>query len=850
MAEFAFRVLHISDLHASPSDAWRRERVLGEAWDKNLDELRAEGDFDLVCFTGDVATAGAAPEYDLATRFVDELLARVGLPRERFFVVPGNHDVERGVERERWARVRAQLGDCEATRVARWAAGQGALPGFVEGDLAALLSRQMQYRRWVREGLGRAALDPAASPHGQLGYRATLSLPGRPFDVHVLGLDSAWLCGDDNDAGKLRLTDAQIGRLATDAEGRPLRGFRLALLHHGLDELADAGRSRALLAEYADLVLRGHFHEPAAVEWANPDRRLRQLVAGCLYESDRYPNACQAIRVTTDGDGRPLRYDVRFRAWSTEGGFWYDDGGLYRQAEHGRLRWSVDGGSAAHAPTPGDTRGSWAAAAAERFVGRGGELLEIERHLLAGEGAARPVAICALRGMPGVGKSFLADRFAQLHGVRFPGGYERLVLDPQAPAPARADLLRTLADRWTLSVSAARLAEGVRARLLNPPTLLHVENVDSRPAAALAAELAAALPGCALLFSGRFQDLGAAAAWGRVEVRPFDAGDALAQLEAELQDTPREPKSEYERLVGALGGLPLALHLAAGHLRAGLRVAAFLQRLWATGLALEPVDPADPALLADRTRALLSRTFELSLELLRAQLGDEAERAEGALRALACGPPAGVGAELGAALAGLEVGVFEHLTSATRGLSLVEALPRAGGGWSWRLHPLLAELLRRGAGTAGAATTFERLTAWFLERLPERSAERGDEQGQAWTAVHAETESLRWWLERVPAGDQPRVARAADLIADVSQMRGDWAEALRIRRAYELPVYERLGDAPARATCLGKIADVLEACGKVDEALRIRREEQPQLYAHLNDMRSNTVSMGKIAGVR
>jgi serine/threonine protein kinase len=61
--------------------------------------------------------------------------------------------------------------------------------------------------------------------------------------------------------------------------------------------------------------------------------------------SDRYRNACQLIELTIDRPGKPIIVDVRFRAWSTDGGFWYDDASLYRAATRGRLRFTID-------PTP------------------------------------------------------------------------------------------------------------------------------------------------------------------------------------------------------------------------------------------------------------------------------------------------------------------------------------------------------------------------------------------------------------------------------------------------------------------------------------------------------------------
>jgi tetratricopeptide (TPR) repeat protein len=69
-------------------------------------------------------------------------------------------------------------------------------------------------------------------------------------------------------------------------------------------------------------------------------------------------------------------------------------------------------------------------------------------------------------------------------------------------------------------------------------------------------------------------------------------------------------------------------------------------------------------------------------------------------------------------------------------------------------------------------------------------------------------------------------------IADILQARGEFDEALRIRREEQLPVYERPGRcALEKAVTHGPgIADILQARGELDEALRIRREEQLPVY--------------------
>src|SRR5262249_51826436 len=184
---------------------------------------------------------------------------------------------------------------------------------------------------------------------------------------------------------------------------------------------------------------------------------------------------------------------------------------------------------------PGGPRGVGVAAemhqgVAELFVGRVDELAEIERVLL--PCSPMPVAIGALQGVPGVGKSYLADRFAYLHKDRFPGGYVKVSLSPDLPRSAE-ELGGDLAGKVDLPWAGAGRWQQLLARLQQRRTLVHIENADAEDLAFATAELAARLKGCSLLVSGRCQQILETPGWHRVEVREFREAAALAQIEEE-----------------------------------------------------------------------------------------------------------------------------------------------------------------------------------------------------------------------------------------------------------------------------------------------------------------------------
>ncbi len=341
---YQLRFLHISDLHARgprENEPWRRRRVLGPAWKRHLDTIQEEeGAVDLVFFTGDAAQSGKPDEFAEAAEFLESVRDILHLDADRVFTVPGNHDIDRSIAASAWERIRMHAAaKPDLLGVSRWMNEIGRAPlGFDESWRVAVLERGQAYRDWVRDTLKRPELAPAG-----LGYRVTVNLPGWAIPVHIVGLDTGWLCGDNADAGRLLVTENQVGRLATDDHGEPLGGLRIALMHHPLHELADGGAAKRLLADSVDLVLRGHLHQTEIQEILDPDRRLREIAAGSLYEgglADTYGNSCRFVRMELDSQGRPVEAMVRIRSFSPRGGHWFDDDGLYRESKGGKVIWT------------------------------------------------------------------------------------------------------------------------------------------------------------------------------------------------------------------------------------------------------------------------------------------------------------------------------------------------------------------------------------------------------------------------------------------------------------------------------------------------------------------------------
>jgi len=91
--------LHLSDWHQHGKDFDRK--VVLDALKRDI-ENRSEisptlANLDFFFFTGDLANFGIEAEYNTAqTEFLEPVHKATGVSIERVFIIPGNHDIDRG----------------------------------------------------------------------------------------------------------------------------------------------------------------------------------------------------------------------------------------------------------------------------------------------------------------------------------------------------------------------------------------------------------------------------------------------------------------------------------------------------------------------------------------------------------------------------------------------------------------------------------------------------------------------------------------------------------------------------------------------------------------------------------
>lgn len=858
------RILHLSDLHMGQERGaarWRLRDVLGQAWRDNLDAIAQDRPVDLVCFTGDLAFSGKPEQYREAGEAIDFLLRRLKLDQSRFFCVPGNHDIDRDLEADAWRQLR-DAHDVRPEDFDPWIAGQRTPRSCDDRWRDAVLLRRGAYDDWLTT-FGLDHLLPKHHRHGRLGYRITFAPDelGNAAPLHIVGFDSAWLAGDgdhrEQDNANLRLTREQVGRLLSDDNGDALTGHAIGLMHHPFSNLIEnesQSMPGLMSRKGLGLLLHGHLHDLRLEEWASPRHGLYISSAGSQYQRNDLPNTIHLLDVDLSSGEKLHPVGVWVRAWSPEG-FWHDDNSRYAGMQNGRLQ-LVPEPITPFTPTPGT------------FVGRTGELDQLRAALLpAARGTdTRPTVICcAIDGMPGVGKTRLAEEFVGddwRETLGLPKGTPqqdycaRLALG-QDDRRSAEDLAAAVLAGYQRNVPVDQAINALREVLLSGPggrRLLLIENVDGPAQAKAVATLVTRLSGCALLVTARYRDL-AGAGWERIPVAPLPLAQAIDLLRNRIA-LGRKPHplkdDEATALVQRLGYLPLALHIAGSHLGRGLSPQGFHEQLETHRLALGPVAASDAANNSDAARSVIAGAFAISWDLW-CRLVDVDRQA--ALVALSHGPAAGVGDALGAVIADLSRIDYEDCTIEADSLSLLEVdFVKQDGEIirRVRLHPLIAEFLRNHGGVDDEIVAI-RLLNWCNIEFgmgPERPT-----KNPAWDFLRFETpEALRWLARSLRLVNDRREKKSlnAELhgkIAGILQDQGEFTDSLKMYRDEVLPIYEKLGDMYSSAITRGQIANILQSSGDLVQALRIRREEELPVYERLGDVRSRAITQGKIAHI-
>ena len=272
----AIKWLHLSDLHFRTSQAWSQDVVLRTLLEDVRARYSGSNSPDLIFITGDIAYSGLADEYVLAEEFIKKLLDVTSLGSERLFLVPGNHDIDRGRAEDVLYGVHQRLRD--PLEVDRFFAS--------EERRRLLFLRQEAYRTFANR-----ISPPDNGGYTNSSYAHSKQVVTGPITVRVLLLDSSWLSeGGPAERGTLLVGERQV--IDSDTPTK-VHALKFAILHHPFSWLRDFEQVQIenLLIERVHVVLRGHVHseDQRTVEFQG--NRTTIFTAGASFETRTADNS-------------------------------------------------------------------------------------------------------------------------------------------------------------------------------------------------------------------------------------------------------------------------------------------------------------------------------------------------------------------------------------------------------------------------------------------------------------------------------------------------------------------------------------------------------------------------------
>lgn len=304
-------LLHISDIHFRAPDCVNpdldpdrpyRTRMVQDARART----EALGHVGAILIGGDIAFKGDPQEYAAAFAWLKELAEACMCPLERVFVIPGNHDVDRGV-------------------IARSPAVRNAQQALLQ---AAPHQRERELRTQFNDPeTGRALLAPLAAYNEfaklfscqvyqpeHLYWKQDLALENG-VHLRVYGLTSTLLSGaggQDDTRDRLYLSPLQTVLDPVDDV------VNLVMCHHPPDWFMDQDDVHDAMCGRAAIHLFGHKHRQRVTQ----DPNYIRFSAGAV-NPDRYEAGWQPgynlidLRVTGEGRDRVLEIEAHLLQWQS-----------------------------------------------------------------------------------------------------------------------------------------------------------------------------------------------------------------------------------------------------------------------------------------------------------------------------------------------------------------------------------------------------------------------------------------------------------------------------------------------------------------------------------------------------
>ncbi|CRN06144.1 Calcineurin-like phosphoesterase [Pseudomonas sp. URMO17WK12:I11] len=314
--------LHLSDFHFG-KNAFQQELIASKILDQIESFRTNEASPDFIFITGDIANAGKPEEYEKFDEVVMKpLIQMLGENfKERIFVVPGNHDLNRKVNKTFSREMFLNLED-----------------GLFEPTPESLEDRQMVNARFdnFSQQLNFTNSHEIFFEKGSFSQKFAIN----NINLGIAGINTSWLCRDEKDKGNLSPGIALVRHALEEIKDCDLK---IVLGHHPLEWISPTHLTpiKSLFGTHNVIYLHGHMH----FSWAEPSYGAGQefltIQTGAAYqapEGSKWKNGLLWAKL----DLNEGQISLQPHEWSHDAQSWQLAGGFFHEAHRNNAWWEYE----------------------------------------------------------------------------------------------------------------------------------------------------------------------------------------------------------------------------------------------------------------------------------------------------------------------------------------------------------------------------------------------------------------------------------------------------------------------------------------------------------------------------
>jgi len=288
-----FRILHLSDFHFKVDNI--AQDIVLESMLKQIESIsKTENKPNMLIITGDISYSGKQEEYSLAKEFIDKIAQFCEITIDNIFIIPGNHDVDRGKIGKGHLNWWYDFND------------ETSLLDVLTSDQSfpIIFSKTNAYFDFIKSYMtGKTEI-------GQFGEFVTqIPFGENGLSIKVVGLNSSIFCGyDGDDQKKLALGLTQATKCNDKVD--ELLDIIITCLHHPFDCFHPCEKPTLnVIQRFSNIILSGHVHEPTnSFRYDGNSGETIFITSGSAYENRTTQNGFNIIKI----DSESLKGNVLF----------------------------------------------------------------------------------------------------------------------------------------------------------------------------------------------------------------------------------------------------------------------------------------------------------------------------------------------------------------------------------------------------------------------------------------------------------------------------------------------------------------------------------------------------------